>query len=66
MTSKCPTCKSPLQLETPLEINQQVICSNCGLELDVVWLYPLELAKVIDYKPDPKRKKHIKKKGKFK
>ena len=59
MSSRCPTCQTPLQMEKPIEINQQVMCSNCGLELEVVWLYPLELAKIINHKPDPKREKTL-------
>jgi lysine biosynthesis protein LysW len=35
-----------LYLTQPVEINQQVVCANCGLELEVIWLYPLELARV--------------------
>lgn len=62
MTKPCPTCNSPLELKSPLEINQSVICSSCGLELEVIWLYPLELAKVATYNPDPtKRKKNPRK-----
>ncbi len=57
MIKNCPTCKSQLTLETPIEINQSVICPNCGLELEVVWLYPLELAKILNYKPDGTKKK---------
>ena len=63
MTKSCPTCKTPLEIKSPLEINQSVICPHCGLEMEVVWLYPLELAKVIDYKPDQKRKRYLKKQG---
>jgi lysine biosynthesis protein LysW len=66
MSNRCPTCHSILDLERPIEINQQVLCSNCGLELEVIWLYPLELAKVISYKPDPNRKKHLQKTTKHK
>jgi lysine biosynthesis protein LysW len=51
-------------MERPVEINQQVVCSNCGLELEVIWLYPLELAKVINYRPDPKRKRSLQKMSK--
>lgn len=46
MSKKCPVCNSMLNLPQPVEINQQVICENCGLELEVIWLYPLELARV--------------------
>lgn len=56
MSDKCPVCKTPLAIRTPLEIKQSVVCGNCGLELEVVWLYPLELAKVSDSKTDPKRR----------
>ena len=62
MTKICPTCGTSLDLKGPLEINQSVICSNCGLELEVIWLYPLELAKVATYNPDPtKQRKHPRK-----
>lgn len=53
MTQLCPACKNELELEVPLKINQSVVCSTCGLELEVIWLYPLELAKVLSYHSDP-------------
>ena len=46
MSKKCPVCNSMLHISQPIEINQQVVCANCGLELEIVWLYPLELARV--------------------
>ncbi len=49
MTDICPGCNSPLNIHSPLKINQSVTCSNCGLEQEVVWLYPLELVKVLEY-----------------
>lgn len=57
MSRKCPVCNSDLVFETPISLNQQVTCQICGLELEVVWLYPLELAKVISKKPDPTKSK---------
>jgi lysine biosynthesis protein LysW len=54
MSNYCPRCKAPLNIPTPVEIKQQVTCENCGMELEVVWLYPLELARVIGYLPDAK------------
>lgn len=63
MTELCPVCKSRLDLENPLRINQSIICSKCGLELEVIWLYPLELAKVLSFNPDPSRQKEISKNG---
>jgi lysine biosynthesis protein LysW len=52
MSNYCPRCKAPLNIPTPVEIKQQVTCENCGMELEVVWLYPLELARVISFLPD--------------
>jgi lysine biosynthesis protein LysW len=46
MSRKCPVCNSTLSIKQPIEINQQVVCSNCGLALEVIWLYPLELARL--------------------
>ena len=57
MAELCPVCKTKLDLQNPLRINQSIICSNCDLELEVIWLYPLELAKVLSYNPDPSRQK---------
>jgi lysine biosynthesis protein LysW len=57
MSKQCPVCNSDLRIERPVEINQQVICSSCGMELVVIWLYPLELAKVLSYRADLDRKK---------
>ena len=57
MTRKCPVCNLDLPIQNPVELHQQVICPNCELELEVVWLYPLELAKVLDDKSDPNKKK---------
>ena len=63
MTEECPACKTHLEIKGSLEINQSIICSNCGIELEVIWLYPLELAKVLSYKPDSTRKKKHLRKG---
>lgn len=57
MSKKCPVCNSSLQMPLPVEINQLVVCSNCGVELEVVWLYPLELAKVSTPQTDQKKQK---------
>jgi lysine biosynthesis protein LysW len=62
MTRKCPVCNLDILIQDPVELHQQVICPNCDLELEVVWLYPLELAKVLDYQSDPNKKKVTKRK----
>jgi lysine biosynthesis protein LysW len=43
MSGICPACNMHLKINLPLEINQQVVCSDCGSKLEVIWLYPLEL-----------------------
>jgi lysine biosynthesis protein LysW len=63
MTELCPVCGKKLVFETPLKINQSVICSNCGLELEVIWLYPLELAKVLSNKSNPEKQNENSKEG---
>ena len=64
MTEICPVCNAILELKNPLRINQSIICSDCGLELEVIWLYPLELAKVLSYNPDRTRQtKNLKKRS---
>lgn len=52
MSTKCPICKCTLKYALPVEINQLLICSNCGVELEVVWLYPLELVRNTRSNPD--------------
>ncbi|MEJ2448574.1 MAG: nucleotide exchange factor GrpE [Anaerolineales bacterium] len=46
MSNECPACNTKLSTPQAVEINQQVVCSHCGLKLEVVWLYPLELSRV--------------------
>jgi len=53
MSKKCPICNCALQLSEPIEINHLVVCSNCGAELEVVWLYPLEFVKVTNPNLNP-------------
>ncbi len=62
MSKKCPICSSMLPLKQPVEINQLVVCANCGLELEVVWLYPLELARVRGFGPEDLGEKKAQKK----
>jgi len=52
MTKKCPICNSFLEIKKPIEIYQSITCPKCGLEQVVIWLYPLELAKVLNTNPD--------------
>ena len=45
MVSKnCPECSAVINIELPSEIGQQVTCLQCGLLLEIIWLFPIELA----------------------
>ena len=64
MSAKCPNCNYSMQFSRLMEINHLVICSNCGVELEVVWLYPLTLAMNSRSNPDLDSEEH--RKNKFK
>lgn len=40
--SRCPECDAVLELDDP-EVGEIVICPDCGVELEVVSLNPVEL-----------------------
>lgn len=60
MSPKCPGCNYALKFSQSVDIDQVVICSNCGAALEVVWLYPLTLEKISKSNPDPDPKKDLK------
>ncbi len=42
MTAKCPECDAELELDDVME-GEIVVCSDCGVDLEVVSLSPLTL-----------------------
>ncbi len=40
---KCPACNANLLLDTQPQIGWPIICTSCKRNLEVVWLYPIEL-----------------------
>jgi lysine biosynthesis protein LysW len=44
----CPECKQEIDLISPHDLGQRVICQTCIIQLEVVWLYPLSLDTVDD------------------
>ena len=42
MTAKCPECDAELEMEDVME-GEIVVCSDCGVDLEVVSLSPLTL-----------------------
>lgn len=46
MKTLCPECEAEINLETSVELNEIIVCPDCGVDLEVVALNParLELA----------------------
>ena len=42
LTAKCPECDADLQLEDVIE-GEIVVCSDCGVDLEVISLDPVKL-----------------------
>ena len=42
-TAECPQCGNEVSLGTQPKLGKLVECKECGAELEVVWLDPLEL-----------------------
>lgn len=42
MKAECPSCGGLVEVKNP-KLGKKVICTNCGAELEVGWLDPLEL-----------------------
>jgi lysine biosynthesis protein LysW len=47
-TANCPFCETSLKVGENPSIGQLVKCHSCDAELQVVWLYPIELDAVDD------------------
>ena len=41
--TNCLSCEAEIRLRKPAKIGMLVTCAECGAELEVVWLDPLEL-----------------------
>lgn len=46
MATVCPECDNPLDIEDEMDEGETVQCEECGTELEVVSVDPLELAPV--------------------
>jgi alpha-aminoadipate carrier protein LysW len=40
----CPECDNPLDLEDDIDVGETVQCEECGVELEVVGIDPVELS----------------------
>jgi len=43
-TVECIFCKQKFEIEGELRVTQLIECSHCHRLMEVVWLFPLELA----------------------
>jgi len=43
-TCQCPECVAELVLDEGTEVGEIVVCPDCGVELEVISLDPLQLA----------------------
>ncbi len=50
-TAFCPDCDHWIDVGARPKVGQQVVCSNCGAELEIISLEPLELDWVY-YEPE--------------
>ncbi len=39
----CPSCGEDINISSKPKMGQKVICPECGNELEIVWLDPIEL-----------------------
>ncbi len=49
---ECPECAAQLELSDEVEVGEILICSDCGVELEVVGLEPLRLDKAPEVEED--------------
>ena len=43
LTTTCPECAAEIILEDKTEISEIIVCSDCGVDLEVIALAPLEV-----------------------
>ena len=43
LTAECPECEFEIKFEQMPHLRQKSICSECGAELEVAYLYPIML-----------------------
>jgi len=42
-TATCPECEGTVELDANTEVNEIVVCPDCGVDLEVISLSPLAL-----------------------
>ncbi len=44
MSAKCPECDAEINLDPGYELNEIIVCPECGVDLEIIATTPLELA----------------------
>jgi lysine biosynthesis protein LysW len=44
----CPDCGELLELKESVQVGDRIVCVECGIELEVLSRYPLDLDYVLD------------------
>ena len=44
ITVTCPECEAEIGLEASVEVGEIIVCSDCGVDLEVTSLDPAEVA----------------------
>lgn len=44
----CPDCGEVVELQERTRVGDRVVCAECGVELEVISLYPLDLDYVLE------------------
>ncbi len=48
LKAECPDCGEVVELGDDIQVGDRVICAGCGVELEVLSLYPWELDYALD------------------
>ena len=44
----CPECGEPVEFQEDAKVGSRIVCTECGVELEVLSLYPLEIDYVLE------------------
>ena len=47
--AKCPTCQKIIEIEAKIKVQELIVCSNCGVVLEIIRQFPVKL----DWIEDP-------------
>lgn len=45
-TTQCPSCNSDVIIEDEMNDSDLVTCANCGEELEIISVHPIQVAKL--------------------